>query len=218
MVCAITSFQHNDQELCVRYLESITCRLRQLLTVFYENLKEARVSHSVWLSYVQGFQGWGVGKIVDGQLIKYDGLSGNQVLFFQALDAFLGIDRYLADEEMNRYIPRNQRRFSSALRTHSFRSKLSKDSDPRIDAEIQKIVNHLRVRSFSADVQISTDAMQVFRAAHRTRVMPYLKEPAPERLTMTAGNSVLEGSTAKDAQEALKGLDQMLFNRLKQTV
>lgn len=48
--------------------------------------------------------------------------------------------------------------------------------------------------------------------------MPYLEEPAPERLTMTAGKSVLEGPTTKDTKEALKALDQMLITRLKETV
>jgi hypothetical protein len=48
--------------------------------------------------------------------------------------------------------------------------------------------------------------------------MPYLEQPAPERLTMTAGKSVLEGPTAEDTREALKVLEQMLINRLKETV
>ena len=63
-----------------------------------------------------------------------------------------------------------------------------------------------------------SNALQMFRAAHRTRVMPYLEEPAPERMTMTAGKSVLEGPTTKDTKEALKVLDEMLVTRLKQTV
>ena len=48
--------------------------------------------------------------------------------------------------------------------------------------------------------------------------MPYLEQPAPERLTMTAGKSVLETSAIKDTREALKVLDDMLVVRLKQTV
>ena len=45
--------------------------------------------------------------------------------------------------------------------------------------------------------------------------MPYLEQQAPERLPMTAGKSVLEGPTLK---EALNVLDQMLLTRLKETV
>lgn len=48
--------------------------------------------------------------------------------------------------------------------------------------------------------------------------MPYLEQPAPERLTMTAGKSVLETPSTKDTKEALKILDDMLIVRLKQTV
>lgn len=145
MVWAIISFQLDDKISCTKYLENINRGVRHLLTIFYENLKESRVSHSVWLSYVQGFQGWGVGRMVGGSFTKYDGLSGNHVLFFQALDAFLDIDRYLTDENMVRYIPFNQRKFCLALKKHSFRNHLSKDDDTGVEAEIQKIVNHVRV-------------------------------------------------------------------------
>lgn len=48
--------------------------------------------------------------------------------------------------------------------------------------------------------------------------MSYLEQPAPERLTMTAGKSVLEGPTNKDTKEALKVLEQMLVTRLRETV
>lgn len=145
MVCAVICFEENDKESCLNHLKNVTSRLRHLLLVFYENLNESRVSHSVWLSYVQGFQGWGVGKMVDGEFIKYDGLSGNHVLFFQALDAFLGMDRYLTDENMIRYIPVNQRALCNALKRHSFRNKLKEPSDTKIEEEVRKIVNQLKV-------------------------------------------------------------------------
>lgn len=145
MVRAVISFEEGDKESCAKHLENITPKLRDLLLVFYENLKESRVSHSVWLSYVQGFQGWGVGRYVNGEFIKYDGLSGNHVLFFQALDAFLGMNRYLSDENMDRYIPVNQRELCLALKRHSFCNKLTDDSDMQIKEEMRKIVNHLKV-------------------------------------------------------------------------
>lgn len=145
MVHAIISFEDNDKALCENHLKNVTFRLRHLLQIFYGNLHESRVSHSVWLSYVQGFQGWGVGRMVDGEFIKYDGLSGNHVLLFQAIDAFLGMERYLTDENMIRYIPVNQRELCIALKKHSIRSKLDEHSDRKIKDEIQKIVNHLKV-------------------------------------------------------------------------
>ncbi|KAL8929483.1 MAG: hypothetical protein Q9208_001152 [Pyrenodesmia sp. 3 TL-2023] len=202
IVRAIVRFNENDEASTLHHLEAITFRLRHLLRVFYENLTESRVAHSVWLSYVQGFQGWGVGKFVNGQFIKWDGLSGNHVLFFQALDAFLGMERYLTDENMDRYIPVRQRELCLAMKKYSFRDQLEGPENARIAEEIKEIVNH----------------MKVFRGAHRTRVMPYLEQPAPERLTMTAGKSVLEGPSTKDTKEALKALDEMLLNRLKLTI
>lgn len=148
MVRAVICFEDKDKVSCVKHLENVTFRLRRLLLVFYENLTESRVSHSVWLSYVQGFQGWGVGRMVNGEFIKYDGLSGNHVLFFQALDAFLGMDRYLTHENMIRYIPVNQRELCIALKKHSFRNKLKEHSDMKIADEVRTIVNNLRVRFF----------------------------------------------------------------------
>ena len=130
----------------MEHLENVTFRLRHLLRVFYDNLVESRISHSVWLSYVQGFQGWGIGRMVDGEFIKYDGLSGNHVLFFQALDAFLGMDPYLTNENMIRYIPLNQRRLCIVLKEHSFRNKLTEKSDLKIENEVKNIVNLLKVR------------------------------------------------------------------------
>jgi hypothetical protein len=49
--------------------------------------------------------------------------------------------------------------------------------------------------------------------------MPYLEQPAPERLIMTAGKSVLEkpGSNAA-LKEVLQPLDDMMVKRLQETV
>ena len=146
MVQANIYFENNDEEMCLRYLESMNVRVRHILMVFYQNLTESRVSHSVWLSYVQGFQGWGVGRMIDGEYVKYDGLSGNHVLFFQALDAFLGMDRYLSDQNMDRYIPANQREFCISLKKYCFRKKLNGEKSVAIEEEISKIVSHLKVR------------------------------------------------------------------------
>jgi hypothetical protein len=97
----------------------------------------------VWLSYVQGFQGWGIGKIVNGEFIKYDGISGNHVLVFQALDAFLGLDRYLTNEDMVRYIPANQRNFCLALKKKCLRAKLG--GDKVLENAFTDIVKKLKV-------------------------------------------------------------------------
>ncbi|KAM7210852.1 hypothetical protein V8F06_013766 [Rhypophila decipiens] len=201
MVQAVASYDSNDKLATIKHLDAVSTHLRELLLVFYENVHERRISQSVWLSYIQGFQGWGVGRMIDGEFVKYDGLSGNHVLLFQAIDAFLGLDRYLTDEAMDRYIPYNQRELCLSFKKHSLRNKMKEGdrADARIEEELGKIVKQMRV----------------FRAAHRTRVMPYLEQPAPERLPMTAGKSVLKGDTLN---EALKVLDDMMATRLRETV
>lgn len=143
MVNAILSFERRNNASCLHYLENINSNLRDVFQVFYDNLTEAKVSRSVWLSYIQGFQGWGVGKMVNGEFIKYDGLSGNHVLIFQALDAFLGIDQYLTDEDMVRYIPVNQRNFCLALKKNCLRSKLRNDTI--LENAFTEIVKKLKV-------------------------------------------------------------------------
>ncbi|RWA10104.1 hypothetical protein EKO27_g4999 [Xylaria grammica] len=202
MVLTIVAFEQGRKEASLKHLESITGQLRELLAIFYNNMKDTRISRTVWLSYVQGFQGWGVGRMVNGEFDKFDGLSGNHVLFFQAVDAFLGLGRYLPDENMDRYIPVNQRNLCQAIKKHSIRDKLNDSEDSALKQEFLKIVNH----------------MKVFRAAHRTRARPYLEHPAPERLIMTAGKSVLETPQTKGFEDAYKPLDDMLAQRLEVTV
>ncbi|CAD6440169.1 407eb133-dff1-43af-a450-16cd04a5ef6e [Sclerotinia trifoliorum] len=201
MVLSIIAYASSSPNTCLPHLHTINARLRDLFLVFYENLTKSRVSHSVWLSYIQGFQGWGVGKMVNGEYVKYDGLSGNHVLFFQALDAFLGMDRYLSDENMERYIPIRQRELCLAFKKYSFIKVAHDEGLTEIEEEFAKMINQLKV----------------FRAAHRARVMSYLQEPAPERLVMTAGKSVLENSNTNGLADALKPLDDMLATRLKET-
>ncbi|KAI3336198.1 hypothetical protein F4824DRAFT_509968 [Ustulina deusta] len=202
MVLSIIAFEDGRKADSLGHVHNITSRMRELLTVFYNNMKESRISRSVWLSYVQGFQGWGVGRIVDGKFDKFDGLSGNHVLFFQAIDAFIGLGRYLPDENMDRYIPVNQRDFCLSIKKHSIRNKLNEKEDLLLKEEFTKIVNH----------------MKTFRSAHKTRARPYLEHPAPERLIMTAGKSVLETPQTSGFWEAYKPLDDMMAERLKITI
>jgi hypothetical protein len=145
LVRAVINYEDNNKTACLNGLQHLTARVRNLLQVFYQNLHDGMVSREVWLSYCQGFQGWGVGRMVNGEFIKYDGLSGNHVLAFQAIDAFLGLDRYLYNENMIRYIPGRQREFTRVLKKHSLRQRAKENGDAEIEAEIIKIVNHMRV-------------------------------------------------------------------------
>lgn len=144
MVLASVAFKEERKEGCLHHVKNIAHQIRELLPIFYDNMKDSRISRTVWLSYVQGFQGWGVGSIVNGASEKHDGLSGNQLLFFQAVDAFLGLGRYLPDENMERYVPVNQRQLCLAIKKHSIRDRLG-DGDVLLKDEFAKIVNHMRV-------------------------------------------------------------------------
>lgn len=148
MVFSIITYR-NSPLSSLPHLRAINTRLRDLFLIFYENLTKSRVSHSVWLSYIQGFQGWGVGKYVNGEYIKYDGLSGNHVLFFQALDAFLGMERYLTDENMERYIPARQRELCLVFKKYSFLRQAELDGVNEVEAEFAKMVNQLKVCTVS---------------------------------------------------------------------
>jgi len=222
MVRAIVAFDRDDAKTCLENMQRVALYQQSLMKVFYEALHDKNISRSVWLSYVQGFQGWGAGRLIDGEFVKFDGISGSHVLIFQALDAFLGLDRYLTDENMNRYIPARQRVFCDRLRAHCFRDSIGSSMvDVQIGQQFDTILKQMRV-SISIQPGESPFVLmltQVFRAAHRTRVMPYLQQPAPERQVMTAGKGVLEMPGEKASMEhILKPLDHMMLGRLHQTI
>lgn len=146
MVQAIIDFQRGDKQSCLENVRRVAFHQRNLMMTFYENLHDSKVARKIWLSYIQSFQGWGAGRTINGKFVKYDGLSGNHVLVFQAIDAFLGLERYLTDENMDRYIPVNQRNLCLSLKKHCIRAKLDEGAEDRAIAdEISKIVNHMRV-------------------------------------------------------------------------
>lgn len=97
------------------------------------------------MSYVQGFQAWGAGEIIDGVYVEFDAVSGNQLPFFHIVDAFLGLDPYLNEENRFRYIPLSQRELSASLRKHSFRDKAKLAGDFEIETEMEKILKQIRV-------------------------------------------------------------------------
>ncbi|KAK6084492.1 hypothetical protein SCUP234_03281 [Seiridium cupressi] len=153
---------------------------------------------------VMGFFAWGAGSIDDatGEFDKYDGLSGNQVLLFQALDAFLGIQPYLSQRDKERNVPARQRALCEIFEKHSFRAKLSEDTNDEVEVRIVNEFTEILKR------------LRMFRSAHRTRAKHYLSQPAPERLPMTAGKSLLKS----DLEQSLQFLDEFMVRRLTQTV
>ncbi|KAI2623080.1 hypothetical protein GGR54DRAFT_35877 [Hypoxylon sp. NC1633] len=206
----------------------INAQLRPLLSSYYDYLHDGKIAHSVWLSHVQGFYAWGIGHVdeTSKEWVKFDGLSGNQVLLFQALDAFLGLEPYLSLRDQERNVPARQRALCGVFKKHSFRKMVSgatgDETDAKIEEEFGEIVKRLRVslcHSYKVGVQdnelqLLMRVLQVFRNAHRTRAKVYLSQPAPERLPMTAGKSLLKS----DTDESLQFLDNFMVQRLSQTV
>jgi hypothetical protein len=152
MAQAIITFARSDNVACTHHVESIASQMRVVLGIYMDNLHDKMIAHSVWLSKIQGFQAWGVGHYdTDTDTWDtFDGLSGNQVLLFQALDAFLGIEQYLPLRDMERNLPRRQRELCYALRKHSFRRALSEtDKEDKGIADMlqnfEDILKRLRV-------------------------------------------------------------------------
>ncbi|KAI9150537.1 Methyltransferase gedG [Paramyrothecium foliicola] len=141
---AIDAYQLNDRAACIERLSNVTSLLRPLFQVFYQSMLDSNVRNDCWLRYCQGFQGWGLEKIICGKTVRHEGLSGNHVLVFQVLDAFLGYQPYLSDEDMKLYIPARQRNFIEAVRKHSFKSKVTDEDIPEIREELSKIVQQLK--------------------------------------------------------------------------
>lgn len=149
IVLAIITFSRGDKAACACHVSSISTQLRHILNSYYERVHDTVIPLSVWLSHVQGFYAWGAGHQDDasGEWNKFDGLSGNQVLFFQVLDAFLGIEQYLSPRDQERNVPIRQRVFCKAVEKHSFRRQLDSsedESDAPILREIDEIIKRLR--------------------------------------------------------------------------
>ncbi|KAF1840882.1 uncharacterized protein K460DRAFT_410277 [Cucurbitaria berberidis CBS 394.84] len=204
MVLAIVTFARGEKAACARHVANITAQLRLVLGSYFDHMHDQKIARSVWLSHIQGFFAWGIGSYDDasGECIKFDGLSGNQALLFQALDAFLGIEQYLSPRDQERNVPARQRALCRALAKYSFRQMLSETSNDKNEAQI--------VHDFGEIVK----RLRVFRAAHRTRARVYLSQHAPERLPMTAGKSLLE----PNIDQSLQFLDEFMVRRLSQTV
>ncbi|RMZ72078.1 Indoleamine 23-dioxygenase [Pyrenophora seminiperda CCB06] len=204
MAQAIIALDRGDTAACARHVASITAQMQGVIATYTTKLHDKFIAHSIWLSRIQGFFGWGAGhyNTETNEWEKYDGLSGNQLLLFPAMDAFLGIEQYLSQRDQEMSVPRRQRELCHALRKHSFRARLAK-----MDGDIH-------VAEILHNFDMILKQLRLFRAAHRTRAKTYLSQPAPERLPMTAGKSLLKPSI----EDSFEFLDKFMVRRLGQTV
>lgn len=157
IVRAILAWARGDRTDCLEQVRGVASQLRPLLSSYYDRVHDARIARSVWLSHVQGFYAWAAGyqDPATGEWVTFDGLSGNQVLLFQVLDSFLGIEPYLTREVLERNVPALQREFCSAISRHTFRHRLGEDNmDGQIRGEFTEIVKRLRVcRLFASGIE-----------------------------------------------------------------
>ena len=156
MVRSIISYSRHDLRSCLRHMQEMTGLLRPALSAYYDRVHDSKIKQSVWLSHVQGFYAWGMGREEDkgtGRWVQFDGLSGNQVLLFQAVDAFLGLDVYLSKEMLEGNVPRLQRDFCAAVRRSSFRKAVccsvgdggDGEMEEKIKGAFDELVKRMRV-------------------------------------------------------------------------
>ncbi|KAL4796068.1 hypothetical protein BDV19DRAFT_388492 [Aspergillus venezuelensis] len=198
---AITHYSAGNKPLSLASLTRITTLFPVPLKIFYKTLVDDIISPKVWMHYIQGPTGWAAGEIIDGEYVEYDGLSGSHIPFFRVIDAFLGIAAYFDTKKEGMYIPVNQRVFCERVREGCFRRMAEENGDVEIVNVLEGIVRQLKT----------------FRAAHRSRIHRYLSAPAPERLIMTAGKSVLESEEIPEIETAIKYLGGVLAKRISET-
>ncbi len=145
MIRSIIAFESGQIPTCISCLQSIDTILRHALRLNYTLIK-TKVSRTVWLSYVQGFQAWAAGEMIDGSYVEYDGLSGSHLPLFNFIDAFLELPQYLTEEIVRRSIPQPQTDMMVAIRKHSFRKTAKEKGIAEIETEMEKMIKQLRVR------------------------------------------------------------------------
>ena len=113
----------------------------------YEHMNEPHVARSVWVRHVSGIHSWGAADASYDNEIEYGGLSGSQILLFLAVDAFLGLYHYHAEDEMKMHISGNMRNVCAVITAHSFRKKLSEKNphDIALGKVFDQMVKQLRV-------------------------------------------------------------------------
>lgn len=116
------------------------------MRVYYDQVVDSRIPHSVFVAYIQGFHGWAAGEMVNGKYTEYDGLSGGHLVLFNLLDGFLGLDTFLDEKGFANYIPVSQRRFIASVKKHAFRDEAKRDVE--LETQLDRIVKQLRVCFF----------------------------------------------------------------------
>ncbi|EKV12269.1 hypothetical protein PDIG_45940 [Penicillium digitatum PHI26] len=145
LVQSITCFERDQKHACVEHLQSLTVHLRAAFRVYYEYVIDSKIPHSVFTAYIQGFHGWAAGEMIDDKYMEYDGTSGANLVLFNVLDFFLGLEPFLAEQDYVKYFSSSQRRFLTSIKTHAFRAAAEQANDVDLVQQFDYIGKQLRV-------------------------------------------------------------------------
>ncbi|KAJ7878018.1 hypothetical protein B0H13DRAFT_2545925 [Mycena leptocephala] len=179
---------------------------------FFENMKDANISHALWLAYLQGYTGWALPGD-DGVVIS--GVSGGHSLTIRTLDAFLGIKPAPPPEEEALHLPVAQRDWLDSLREYDLRAKVQSALEECVDAPDSTLEFWQEMRD---ELQKMVQKLRLWRMGHMTRMVPYEGVHRPERVFMTAGRSIPPAGEASDESGMVDHLKEVLQERLTQTV
>ncbi|KAJ7820482.1 hypothetical protein B0H13DRAFT_2291980 [Mycena leptocephala] len=102
---------------------------------FFGNMKDANISHSLWLAYLQGYTGWA---LPDAGGVIVSGVSGGHSLTIRTLDASLGILPAPPAVEEALHLPVHNEIDAPELTATAYWQE--------VQDELQKMVQNLRVR------------------------------------------------------------------------
>lgn len=169
------------------------------------------------MGYVQGFQAFGAGQMLDGEYVESGGTSGNQTPFILITDAFFGMKPSMSEDEELSTLPTTQRNLLGALRRYNFPQKVKNSGDVELLALADKCLGQMRVRADTFAFASHSYPSKSFRKAHLARMKPYLRVTRPERKVMTAGKGVMESETVTDSIALVDLMEVILKKRIEET-
>ncbi|KAJ7851851.1 hypothetical protein B0H14DRAFT_3660117 [Mycena olivaceomarginata] len=154
---------------------------------------DSKMSHTVWMAYVQGFQGWALEGI--------DGISGGQSLLFRTLDSFLGIRPWPTPEKERLHIPEAQRNWLNCLRDYDIRA-VAKE---REYTKVWRMGHMRRMQPYESqnrpERKTMTAGISVVDAPDGEQMILHLKKELGRRLAQTIpsvnGHITVNGAVVK---------------------
>ncbi|KAJ7501456.1 hypothetical protein B0H11DRAFT_2224353 [Mycena galericulata] len=212
-ISACGSFSGNYPLEALTSLKEANSIFQNTSRFFFENMKDANISHALWLAYMQGYTGWALPD-ADGVIVS--GVSGGQSLTVRTLDAFLGILPVPPAVEEALHVPVAQRDWLNSLREYNIRAKVQSAIEQCADAPSSIATTFWQ--EMQDELQKMVQKLRLWRMGHMTRMVPYEGVYRPERVFMTAGRSMPPEGEASDETGMVQHLKEVLQERLTQTI